>query len=605
MRIQIVSTLLIFSFLAPQARGLDDLDQQVEQAYIKKAASCITVPQSGAPTGFEEETRKNCETNLRAGLRAEVEQSQLANLKKQFCAPDCKPEELSRLGGAIIATFTARCQQLLPKSLHGAIHLQEIQCSQPTGDAASRRQRNADIAVACAANIAKGGAKQTQTLLSHVVSAPARIAALPSEMFGSLGKAMAKFAKDGAHDTLMSTHGQLMAAAGDLSSQTAKAVFQANRQAAAMYECLPLEKQWELACYVGGIVAATVTEGALLSRGANFAMNLESTQILISEAGKLLVEGASSPAVLARAKRLADRDSFRRAGLASAGSNPQLKIWELRAAGRNAEAAALEKALEMELTNGKFREVRFSSLGGGQGARLVRSESGTEGVWKPFSNTEYANGHAEISAYKVSERLGLDTVPVTVEHTLNGQRGTLQLRVKDLADGDRPGEGYRRKHALFDFLIGNWDRNPGNALLTKDGKSVAIDHGTGFTFNKANRFDVEKEFTQVIEPARKSSEFLESLRRRPNPAPDLQALIRKNEALHAATVAEQKKRLNGLVFSRNSYERLRATTPEQWNAELGSRLSPHQISQLRERQQRIIEMVEDARRVLGDDIFAK
>ncbi len=98
----------------------------------------------------------------------------------------------------------------------------------------------------------------------------------------------------------------------------------------------------------------------------------------------------------------------------------------------------------------------------------------------------------EVAAYEISKLLGMDNVPPAVHRRLNRDRGTAQIWVNDtMMEQDRVKQGLRspdfvgwrrqtQEMTVFDELIGNIDRNPGNLLIDKDWKVWLIDHTRGF-----------------------------------------------------------------------------------------------------------------------------
>jgi hypothetical protein len=140
----------------------------------------------------------------------------------------------------------------------------------------------------------------------------------------------------------------------------------------------------------------------------------------------------------------------------------------------------------------------------GATGRLVRA------IWKPVSGERATIGHYpadspfagsapypltrlflnEVRTSRLAAALGLHfLVPPTIERTIDGVRGSLQLMVEDAASaGDRaPGERLDRATAeklrVFDFMIGNADRMASNLLVRRRrGRifPVAIDNALTF-----------------------------------------------------------------------------------------------------------------------------
>lgn len=126
---------------------------------------------------------------------------------------------------------------------------------------------------------------------------------------------------------------------------------------------------------------------------------------------------------------------------------------------------------------------------GGENATIEAypAGSGFEGTAPYPLKTLFRN---EVRASRLAEALGLHfLVPPTVERTLDGEPGSLQLFVEhaDVATAlpaDRPlDRPAAEKLRVFDYLIGNADRSAAN-LMTRilDGRHVpiGIDHGLSF-----------------------------------------------------------------------------------------------------------------------------
>jgi hypothetical protein len=105
----------------------------------------------------------------------------------------------------------------------------------------------------------------------------------------------------------------------------------------------------------------------------------------------------------------------------------------------------------------------------------------------------------ECAAYKLDRLLGFDSVPPTVPRKIEGHWGTLQLWIEHaVTEAERSRSGHRpdriwswlMQHAmlrLFDELIGNDDRNPGNVLIDETWRLWFIDHTRAFRTDRVVR----------------------------------------------------------------------------------------------------------------------
>jgi hypothetical protein len=125
-----------------------------------------------------------------------------------------------------------------------------------------------------------------------------------------------------------------------------------------------------------------------------------------------------------------------------------------------------------------FRDV--DRLPAGEGSLLERRHRGQDSY------------RHEAAAYQLSRLLGLDRVPPTVLRELDGQAGSMQLWIEGARTEKRrvvSGEAPRRPAlhqaelrmmAIFDALIDNFDRNPGNAIEDPLGRLWWVDHTRAF-----------------------------------------------------------------------------------------------------------------------------
>ncbi len=105
----------------------------------------------------------------------------------------------------------------------------------------------------------------------------------------------------------------------------------------------------------------------------------------------------------------------------------------------------------------------------------------------------------EVAAYRLSKLLGLDSVPPVVQRKIGRDKGTLQLWMENtMMEKERRSKKIQAPEKmlwtqrwqtvrLFDNLIDNSDRNPGNTLIDADWKLWMIDHTRSFGKTKQLR----------------------------------------------------------------------------------------------------------------------
>ena len=152
----------------------------------------------------------------------------------------------------------------------------------------------------------------------------------------------------------------------------------------------------------------------------------------------------------------------------------------------------------------------------------------------------------EVAAYELSRLLGLDNVPPATLRTLDGEEGSIQLWVEK-AKGveERMNEGIEEQNqqlwmfqkqnmAVFDNLIYNFDRNPGNMLVDARGKVWFVDHTRAFKILPAlnGRSDIKVVERQLWENLRQLDP--EVVRERLDPylkTTEIDALLERREKL--------------------------------------------------------------------------
>ena len=115
-----------------------------------------------------------------------------------------------------------------------------------------------------------------------------------------------------------------------------------------------------------------------------------------------------------------------------------------------------------------------------------------EAIFKTFDQP-HDSWRREVAAYELDKYLGLGMVPPTVERSIKGRRGGVQLwvegEVMNTTSQDPDDlELWRLQVStmwLFDFLVANTDRHLNNALITPDSRLVLIDNSLAFkTYTK-------------------------------------------------------------------------------------------------------------------------
>ena len=91
----------------------------------------------------------------------------------------------------------------------------------------------------------------------------------------------------------------------------------------------------------------------------------------------------------------------------------------------------------------------------------------------------------EVAAFRIDRLIGLGLVPPTVVRERQGREGSLQLWVENATSlsesGREESPDFRARRRLFDALVFNPDRNPGNILVAREGEDAwLIDHSRAF-----------------------------------------------------------------------------------------------------------------------------
>ncbi len=258
--------------------------------------------------------------------------------------------------------------------------------------------------------------------------------------------------------------------------------------------------------------------------------------------------------------------------------------------------------------------ITHHELVGGHGisrAQYVTYQNGTMGIWKrdvyEHDHHVIEGGKAEIMAYKVDRFLGLMKVPTTVYRDLKGVPGTVQILVGYLKEEVL--QGNPTELVLFDDLIGNFDRHNENYLVTKDNRVIAIDNGNaGASVNKGmTKFKVNK----LIESYEKSQNLLkleEKMLTENTEGYSPKELDESRKIIHSQRNEFKSKTLQDmktLIGKKSIYLKLKETSDQEWTDFLKSELTDRQIHFFIERRQSILNAIEKARSVFGDEVFEK
>ena len=125
---------------------------------------------------------------------------------------------------------------------------------------------------------------------------------------------------------------------------------------------------------------------------------------------------------------------------------------------------------------------------------VQHGDSSVRGIYKPLKGErplwDFAPGlhRREVAAYKLSEHLGFDIVPVTVLRDGPYGEGSLQWFVEHdatehyftILEKKPECHDQLRRICAFDIVANNTDRKSGHCLLAPENKIWAIDHGVCF-----------------------------------------------------------------------------------------------------------------------------
>ena len=172
----------------------------------------------------------------------------------------------------------------------------------------------------------------------------------------------------------------------------------------------------------------------------------------------------------------------------------------------------LPKKLTLEM-NGVTRYAVFKSIDDSKGRMATYAKGQGEVAFQD-------SWQCEIPGYVVDMIIGLGWVPATVERTVNGETGSVQLWIQSrFSEAERNKQGvnptdtvqWRRnvlKMRLFDELIYNVDRHANNVLITEDFDLRLIDHSRAFRpYDKLKSPEVLTQFSRELLEGIKKLEY--------------------------------------------------------------------------------------------------
>jgi len=159
----------------------------------------------------------------------------------------------------------------------------------------------------------------------------------------------------------------------------------------------------------------------------------------------------------------------------------------------NRNISETERSMKFNVIEGELEGIKRSS--GSTKPEFLILEGGIKVVWKEHKKIKLANYRAEVLAYELNDLWGIGLVPETVERTIEGKVGSLQLFKESItgplldfkirnemsAEAIAKVKHNLKKQSLFDYLIENNDRNKNNYLFTIEGDLYSIDNAASFT----------------------------------------------------------------------------------------------------------------------------
>jgi hypothetical protein len=298
--------------------------------------------------------------------------------------------------------------------------------------------------------------------------------------------------------------------------------------------------------------------------------------------------------------------------------NPQIEIWRLSETGDGSRSRSLVREVEEALKESPMMPgSEVIELNTTSRPKIIKLANGITGVWKKMDG-KLTSGNAEIATYKIDKKLGFNHVPITVERTQDGVKGSMQLFVSETDRATLPRD--QKYFYWFDDLIGNKDRHELNYFTVK-GRPIAIDHGASFeniSSIEAKSTDFTKYIEQSLKPLEEQKIVVQKITNRLQEAAlrfgmnsgeynALKTKLAPQLTLEAAKEREIAKatqnNLSNIFPEKKVFESLRDTSDSEWRAILSQNLSKNQISNFLGRRDKIVSTMETVSKFFGDGIF--
>ena len=346
------------------------------------------------------------------------------------------------------------------------------------------------------------------------------------------------------------------------------------------------------------------------------------TYFSVSSAKKVLEQLRDDTAIASKAIAAANSDGSvgkigSKLNSVDFNKNPQIELWRLAESGSPEEAAALSKKTQDDIQKLKVlsvKEIGTSSTANrltASNPKLVTLENGMKGVWKPSVGHNINEG-AEIAAYEVDRKLGLNIVPITVEKEVNGVKGSFQIFVHQADEVELKDSPVSL--SFFDTLIRHNERYPDN-YFTVNGRLVSIDHGKAFEKTSVRFYSA---LTKTMEPLKNQVEKVKAMEDEVDVTAQKfgrnsdnfrSAMNRLGPQIESAKKREKelllvaKNSLATILPDKSVYFKLKSISASEWEATLRGHLPPEKISEFLAERNRMISKVDRLTKIVGDNVF--